>query len=101
MNIVSWRPSSVLIRRGRPRGTRIRKDQTLNGDIDPDVKKALDERIAWIDHAFHTVRERGLDALPPLIDQIPDEHLRSMIYVLTLQRDSDYSNVAEMLGNLN
>ena len=67
-------------------------------DLDPEVAEALDERSEWIARAFVAVREHGPAVLGPLIDEIPDEHLRSMIFVLMLQRDKDHKNVTEMLA---
>ncbi len=78
------------------------EEQEMNNDnIDPEVAQALDERSEWIARAFVAVREQGPAVLGPLIDEIPDDHLRSMIFVLMLQRDKDYKNVTEMLANLN
>ena len=47
------------------------------------------------------LRIPGPTALPPLIDEIPDEHLRSVVFVLMLQRGNDLENVEAMLSKLN
>ncbi len=58
-------------------------------DLDPETKKALEERIEWIKTVTDLCRERGADAIQKPIDEIDDEHLRSMICVLIIARAGD------------
>ena len=92
----------LLVPRERLRQMLNDKEERMTEDnIDPKVAQALDERVDWIERAFGALREDGPTSLSPLIDEIPPEHLKSVVYVLMLQRANDYENVKEMLANLN
>ena len=77
------------------------EEEPVPEEIDPKVAQALDERVEWIRQAFGALREQGPTALAPLIDNIPAEHLRSMVFVLLLQRENDMNNLEELLAKLN
>ena len=54
-------------------------------DLDPQTRTALDERIAWINR----VTELVFDDDWPAINELDDQHLRGMIYVLVMARGGD------------
>ncbi len=69
--------------------------------MDPRVKKALDERVEWINRVTDLVVDEKLKAVAEAIAEIPDEHLRSMIYVLMLARGGDARTMRELATNWN
>jgi hypothetical protein len=56
---------------------------------------ALEERIAWIVETTRLLAAGDCQAVQRAIDELDDEHLRSMIYVLLLARASDAEQVRE------
>ena len=69
----------------------------MTDDLDPEVKKALDERIEWINTVTGLCRERGAKAIQKPIDEIDDNHLRSMIFVLIIARADDRETLTKAL----
>ena len=66
-------------------------------DIDPETRKALDERIEWINQVTDLCLKHGADAIQKHIDEIEDQHLRSMIFVLVLARARNLEERAQLL----
>jgi hypothetical protein len=61
------------------------------------IRQALDERIDWINEVVGRVREDGIEELQKAVLDLPNQHLRSMLFVLMLQRLSDAENLAAYL----
>src|SRR5262249_26973610 len=68
--------------------------------LDPELRRALDERIDWINQVTDLCRERGGGAIHQHIDKIDDQHLRSTIYVLILARVSDHAKLERLVSDL-
>jgi hypothetical protein len=71
----------------------------MSDDIDPNIKEALDNRIDWINRVTDLVVSERIEAVTKAIDEIPDEHLRSVIYVLLLARGGDAQKMHELREN--
>jgi hypothetical protein len=99
--------------RNRSRGSRLSAGQAFarlldrNGNgiissyvsdenIDPEVTKALDERIDWINSVEAAERKHGVKALQKAIDELDDEHLRFTLFVLMSLRVSDRKAIEEV-----
>jgi hypothetical protein len=58
-------------------------------DLDPEIKRALDERIEWIEQVTGLARAENWPGVQAAINDLDPAHLRSMIYVLVLARGGD------------
>lgn len=65
-------------------------------NIDPEVTKALDERVDWINSVEAAERKHGVKALQKAIDELDDEHLRFTLFVLMSLRISDRKAIEEL-----
>lgn len=65
-------------------------------NIDPDVAKALDERIDWINSVEAAERKHGVRALQKAIDELDDEQLRFTLFVLMSLRISDRKAIEQL-----
>lgn len=70
-------------------------------NIDPEVKAALDERIEWINGVTEFATAGDWQSVQKAIDQLDDEHLRSVIYVLILARGGDTQRLRDLVANWN
>ena len=60
-----------------------------------ETKQALDERINWTNQVTDLARKPDIRAVVRAIEEVGDEHLRSLILVLVLTRVDDYERVKD------
>jgi hypothetical protein len=65
-------------------------------NITPEIKKALDERIAWVKAVEKDFQRRGDTAVVEAVLGLPEEHLRSFVYVLTAQYCEDRAAIGRL-----
>ncbi len=65
-------------------------------NIDREVTEALDERLTWINTVTDLVAADNWQSVTKAIDELDDEHLRSMIYVLILARGNDLNKMRDL-----
>ena len=58
-------------------------------DFPPKLEAALAERVDWINLVTQLAADDNWQAVESAVDELDDEHLRSLIYVLVLARGSD------------
>jgi hypothetical protein len=63
--------------------------------MDEQTQGAFDERIQWINQVTDLARDGRLDRVWAAIQDVDDEHLRSLILVLVLTRVDDYERVKD------
>ena len=70
-------------------------------NIDPDVEVALEERVEWINGVTELAAEDDWQGVQTAIDQLDDEHLRSVVYVLIMARSGDAQRLHDLVANWN
>ena len=63
--------------------------------MNDDTKKALDDRIRWINEVTDLARQQHWVKVGQAIEQVDDEHLRSLMWVLINARVDDYDRVSD------
>jgi hypothetical protein len=61
--------------------------------MDDETWTAFDERIRWINQVTDLAKDGNLPADWQAIEDVDDEHLRSLILVLILSRVDDYERI--------
>ena len=69
--------------------------------MNDEQRSAFDERIHWINHVTDLARDGNLPAAWQAIEEVDDEHLRSMIFVLIVGCAGDQDELAARLSRLN
>jgi hypothetical protein len=62
-------------------------------DINPQIRKPLDDRMEWINHVTELAQRRDHRAVWNAIADVDAEHLHSLVYVLILARVDDLERV--------
>jgi len=58
-------------------------------DLPPKLEAALAERVDWINRVTELAADDDWQAVQRAVDELDDETMRSLIYVLVLARGSD------------
>ena len=67
-------------------------------NIDREVKQALEERLEWINGVTEDAAAGNYQAVQEAIDQLDDQDLRKVVYVLVLARGADIWAMREYLA---
>jgi hypothetical protein len=71
----------------------------MTDNLNPKLAEALDQRSAWIEHAVAVEGRDGLPALQAVINELPAEHVRSVLLVALINRCEDRRNLRRFVDS--
>jgi hypothetical protein len=84
------RPQAVSRKK---KGDRAVREEGDTQAMDDQTQTAFDERIRWINQVTDLAKDGNLKAVWQAIEDVDDEHLRSLILVLVLSRVDDFERI--------
>jgi len=68
-------------------------------NLNPNLKETLDSHIDWIHQVTERAAADNWQAVQKAINDLEDEQLRGMIYVLVLARGNDSKHMQDLVAN--